>query len=190
MFSLFSRYDVGTHWNEVITKSFLPLSLFQWNEHVEINRFSCRLSCTWVTIIYCLCYASDSLSWDVSLEYIAKLIVAWLYIDCCAPHYCYIYVKHEERAWCFTWCLVAVKVLCPFLAVPWVGLQFVIVTFSSSYSSIPFCYIRVIVAHACLVYSKTCVKRPLSKRPKLVFKADYRLIQAKNIAEFSRSILQ
>ena len=28
-------------------------------------------------------------------------------------------------------------------------------------------------------YSKTCVKRPLSKRPQLIFKTDYRLMQVK-----------
>ena len=28
-----------------------PLSLIQWNEHVELNKFSCSLSCTWMTII-------------------------------------------------------------------------------------------------------------------------------------------
>ena len=33
-----------------------------------------------MTIIDCLFYAFDSLSYDVSLEYIAKLVVAWLYI--------------------------------------------------------------------------------------------------------------
>ena len=41
------------------------------------------------------------------------------------------------------------------------------------------------------IYSKTCVKRPLSKRPIIVFKADYRLMQVKSIAECSLwSILQ
>ena len=39
-----------------------PLSLIQRNEHVEMNNFSCSLSCTWMTIIDCLFYASDSLS--------------------------------------------------------------------------------------------------------------------------------
>ena len=34
-------------------------------------------------------------------------------------------------------------------------------------------------------YSKRCVKGPLSKRPKMVFKTDYRLIQVKSIAECS-----
>ena len=43
-----------------------------------MNKLSCSLSCTWMTIIDSLFYASDSLSWDVSLEYIAKLVVAWL----------------------------------------------------------------------------------------------------------------
>ena len=32
-------------------------------------------------------------------------------------------------------------------------------------------------------YSKTCVKRPLSKRPKIGFKTNYRLMQVKSIAE-------
>ena len=45
-----------------------------------MNNFSCSLSCTWMKIIDCLFYASDSLSWDVSWEYIAKLLVAWLYM--------------------------------------------------------------------------------------------------------------
>ena len=40
-------------------------------------------------------------------------------------------------------------------------------------------------------YSETCVKLPLSKRPKMVFKTDYSLMQVKSIAECSRwSILQ
>ena len=41
------------------------------------------------------------------------------------------------------------------------------------------------------MYSKTCVKRPLSKRPKLGFKTNYRLMQVKRFAECSKwSILQ
>ena len=44
-----------------------------------MNNFLCNLSCTWMTIIDCLFYASDSLSWDVSWEYIAKFLVVWLY---------------------------------------------------------------------------------------------------------------
>ena len=39
-----------------------PLSLIQRNEHVEMNNFSCSLSCTWMTIKDCLLYASVSLS--------------------------------------------------------------------------------------------------------------------------------
>ena len=50
----------------------------QRNEHVEMNNFSCSLSCTWMTVIDCLFYASGSLSSDVSREYIAKLLVVWL----------------------------------------------------------------------------------------------------------------
>ena len=41
------------------------------------------------------------------------------------------------------------------------------------------------------IYSKTCVKQPLSRRPKLVFNTNYRLMQVKSIAECSKgSILQ
>ena len=41
------------------------------------------------------------------------------------------------------------------------------------------------------VYSKTCVKQPLLKRPKKVFKTNYRLMQVKSIEECSKgSILQ
>ena len=52
--------------NELFTISFFytnsqPLSFIQRNEHVEMNNFSCSLSCTWMTIIDCLFYASDSL---------------------------------------------------------------------------------------------------------------------------------
>ena len=36
------------------------------------------------------------------------------------------------------------------------------------------------------MYSKTCVKRTLSKRPQLVFNANYRLMQVKSIAECSK----
>ena len=40
-------------------------------------------------------------------------------------------------------------------------------------------------------YSKTCVKWPLSKSPKIVFKTNYRLMQVKSSAECSKgSILQ
>ena len=35
-------------------------------------------------------------------------------------------------------------------------------------------------------YSKTCVTLPLSKRPKMVFKTDYGLMQVKSIAECSK----
>ena len=55
--------------NEFFTISFFlkkkksqPLSFIQRNEHIEMNNFSCSLSCTWMTLIDCLFYASDSLS--------------------------------------------------------------------------------------------------------------------------------
>ena len=41
------------------------------------------------------------------------------------------------------------------------------------------------------VYSKTCVKLLLSKRPKMVFKTNYRIMHVKSIAECSKgNILQ
>ena len=62
--------------NEFFTISFFktnsqPLSFIQRNEHVEIKNFSCSLSCTWMTMIDSLSNASNSLSLDVSWEYIA-----------------------------------------------------------------------------------------------------------------------
>ena len=38
-----------------------------------MNNFSFSLSCTWMTIIDCLFYASDSLSWDVSWSKLLKI---------------------------------------------------------------------------------------------------------------------
>ena len=35
------------------------------------------------------------------------------------------------------------------------------------------------------MYSKTCLQRPLKRRPKLVFKTDYHLMQVRSIAECS-----
>ena len=60
-------YNICLFNNEVFTVSLSktnsqPLPLIQRNEHVEMNNFSCNLSCTWMTIIDCLSYASGSLS--------------------------------------------------------------------------------------------------------------------------------
>ena len=63
----------------VLLNKFSTTFIIQRNEHVELNNFSCSLSCTWMTIIDCLFYASDSLSRAVSWDYIAKLLVAWFY---------------------------------------------------------------------------------------------------------------
>ena len=38
-------------------------------------------------------------------------------------------------------------------------------------------------------YSKTCVKLPLAKRPKKVFKTNYHLMQVKSIAEWEDSAI-
>ena len=53
-------------------------------------------------------------------------------------------------------CNISVSVLCLFLMVSWVGLQCVIVAFPDHTTSF-------------LIYSKTCVEQPLSKRPKIGF---------------------
>ena len=46
----------------IMSFQYMSFSLIQRNEHVEMNNFSCSLSCTWMTIIDCLFYDSDSLS--------------------------------------------------------------------------------------------------------------------------------
>ena len=53
--------------NEFFTISFVltnskPFLFIQRNEHVEMDKFSCSLSCFWMTIVDCLFYASDSSS--------------------------------------------------------------------------------------------------------------------------------
>ena len=55
--------------------------MFQCNEPIEMNKFLCSLVCTWMTIhvIDSQFYIIDSsISLDVSLEWNAKLVVAWL----------------------------------------------------------------------------------------------------------------
>ena len=54
--------------------------MFQCNEHVEMNTFLCSLACTWMTVIDSQFHIIDSCSLDVSLEWNAKLLVAWLYV--------------------------------------------------------------------------------------------------------------
>ena len=52
--------------------------MFQCNEHVEMIKLLCSLACTWITIIDSQFYIIDSLTLDVSLEWNANLVVAWL----------------------------------------------------------------------------------------------------------------
>ena len=53
--------------------------MFQCNENVEMNKFLCSLACTWMTIIESQFYIIDIFkSLNVSLEWNAKLVVAWL----------------------------------------------------------------------------------------------------------------
>ena len=44
------------------------LTLFCYNERVEMNKFLCSLACIWMTIIDSQLYIIHSLSLDVSLE--------------------------------------------------------------------------------------------------------------------------
>ena len=53
--------------------------MFQCNDNVEMNMFLCSLAYTGMTIIDSQFYIIDSLSLDVSLEWNANLVVAWLY---------------------------------------------------------------------------------------------------------------
>ena len=54
-----------------------------------------------------------------------------------------------------------------------------------------FDHLALIWAYGFMRYSKTCVKRPLSKDRKLIFKTNYRVMQVKSIADCSKgSILQ
>ena len=70
------------------------------------------------------------------------------------------------------------------------------VVFSCVFETVPYVvmgqvwYLIVSISDLCiplyfniLLYSKTCVKRPLLKRQKLFFKTNYRLMQVKSIAE-------
>ena len=54
--------------------------MFHCNEHVEMSKFLCSLAYTWMTIIDSQFYIIDSLSLDISLEWNANLVVAWLYL--------------------------------------------------------------------------------------------------------------
>ena len=66
---------------------------------IKINeQVSCSLSCTWMTIIDSQFYASDSLSWDVSLEYIASCVVVLplLHIQCIYFHHGTKYYKPKS----------------------------------------------------------------------------------------------
>ena len=53
-------YNICLSINEFFTISFFKqiLNHIQRNDHVEMNNFSCSLSCTWMTMIACLFYAS------------------------------------------------------------------------------------------------------------------------------------
>ena len=44
-----------------------------------MNKLLCSFACNWITIINSQFYITDSLSFDVSLESNANLVVAWLY---------------------------------------------------------------------------------------------------------------
>ena len=52
-------FNKGVFHHKLCLTNSQPLSLIQRNEHIEMNNFSCSLSCTWMTIID-LFYASGS----------------------------------------------------------------------------------------------------------------------------------
>ena len=51
------------------------LFMFQYNEHVEMNKFLCSLTCTWMTITDSQFYIIDSLSLDVHWN---EMLTWWL----------------------------------------------------------------------------------------------------------------
>ena len=66
------------HHKTVFSQTSQLLFMIKCNEHVEMNKFLCSLACTWMTIVGSQFYIIDSLSLDVSLEWNANLVVAWL----------------------------------------------------------------------------------------------------------------
>ena len=44
------------------------LFMFQFNEHIEMNKFLCSLACTWMTMIDSQFHIIDSVSLDISLN--------------------------------------------------------------------------------------------------------------------------
>ena len=59
---MFIQYKTG------FSQSSQLFFIFQYNEHVEMNKFSCSLACTWITIIDSQFYVIDSLSLDISFN--------------------------------------------------------------------------------------------------------------------------
>ena len=53
---------------QVFSQTSQLVFIFQCNEHVEMNKFLCSLTYTWMTIIDSQFYIIDSLSLDVSLQ--------------------------------------------------------------------------------------------------------------------------
>ena len=66
-----------------------------------ILSLDCKLVCIWMTIIDSQFYIIDSLSLDVSLEWNAKLVVAWLYV--LHISWIYIYVAYISTQNVPTW---------------------------------------------------------------------------------------
>ena len=75
--------------------------MFQCNGHVETNTYLCSLACTWMTIIDSQFYIIDSLSLDVSLEWNANLVVAWLQLSDvqCSVFYITLFMFQNLNNW-------------------------------------------------------------------------------------------
>ena len=61
VFSSINEFFTISYFLGFFLKKSQLLSFIQRSEHVEMNNFSCSLSCTLVTMIDCLFYASDCL---------------------------------------------------------------------------------------------------------------------------------
>ena len=84
---------------QVFHKLFNFFFMFQFNEHVEMNKLLCSLACTWITIIDSQFYILD-----VSLECNANLVVARLFVVASNNTHVNIHIsrKYEGLLYCLS----------------------------------------------------------------------------------------
>ena len=114
---------------------------------------------------------------DIKLELIVKLKIKrndWLLADMCpqAANHCTLFEFETVLKFITLW-----PDLGPYC------LQYMLL---QNISRLEKQMTKVMTAGLRVRYSKTCLKRPLMKKTKMVFKTDYRLMQVKSIAECSK----